>query len=76
MSSAFVTKSVSKSIFVGAIHTDCTLVRCSVESIDVRCLFLFIAIVTITIITEVFVDESIYLVFGTYRLLYYSESVW
>lgn len=75
MSSAVVTRSVSKPIFVGAIHTDCTLVHCSVESIGVHCLFLSIVII-ITIIIEVFVDENIYLVFGTYRLLYYSETMW
>jgi len=32
-------------------------------------------IVIVTIIIEVFVD-GIYLVFGTYRLFYYSETVW
>jgi hypothetical protein len=48
----------------------------TVESSGVPWLFLFIVIVIITIIVEVFVDESIYLVFRTYRLLYYSETVW
>jgi len=49
----------------------------TVESSGVRFLFLFILIV-ITIIIEVFFDEStsIYLVFRTYILLYYSETLW
>ena len=69
MSSAVLTKSLSKSIFVGAVHTNCTLVH------GWEYLFVIIIIIIITIIIEVFVDESIYLVFGTYRLLYYSETV-
>jgi aminoglycoside N3'-acetyltransferase len=71
MSSAVLTKSLSKSIFVGAVHTNCTLVH----GWEYLFVIIIIIIIIITIIIEVFVDESIYLVFGTYRLLYYSETV-